>query len=72
MEGTNSPKCMKIEHSHTFAYIFHSSSNYVSQYRQRLMDSQVIVDAGYGKVTFSLPFMREFLLELAELYEIDD
>lgn len=48
------------------------SSNYVSQYRQRLMDSQVIVDAGYGKVTFSLPFMREFLLELAELYEIDD
>ena len=25
MEGTNSPKCMKIEHSHTFAYIFHSS-----------------------------------------------
>ena len=24
MEGTNSPKCMKIEHSHTFAYIFHS------------------------------------------------
>ena len=47
-------------------------SNYVSQYRQRLMDGQVIVDAGYGKVTFSLPFMREFLLELAELYEIDD
>ncbi|OUP97023.1 hypothetical protein B5E95_10185 [Lactobacillus gallinarum] len=24
MESTNSPKCMKIEHSHTFAYIFHS------------------------------------------------
>ncbi len=36
------------------------------------MDSQVIVDAGCGKMTFSLPFMREFLLELAELYEIDD
>ncbi|PLT10540.1 hypothetical protein CYJ79_10025 [Lactobacillus crispatus] len=26
MESTNSPKCMKIEHSHTFAYIFHSRS----------------------------------------------
>ena len=25
MESTNSPKCMKIEHSHTFAYIFHGS-----------------------------------------------
>ncbi|WP_332370051.1 MULTISPECIES: putative holin-like toxin [Lactobacillus] len=25
MESTNSPKCMKIKHSHTFAYIFHSS-----------------------------------------------
>ena len=24
MESMNSPKCMKIEHSHTFAYIFHS------------------------------------------------
>ncbi|QGY95602.1 hypothetical protein E6A57_09335 [Lactobacillus crispatus] len=28
MESTNSPKCMKIEHSHTFAYIFHSSCKY--------------------------------------------
>src|SRR5699024_12662957 len=25
MESTNSPKCMKIKHSHTFAYIFHGS-----------------------------------------------
>ena len=39
------------------------SPNYVSQYRQRLIDSQVIVDAGYGKVAFSLPFMKDFLLE---------
>lgn len=48
------------------------SSNYISQYRQRLMDSQVIVDAGYGKVTFSLPFMKDFLLEAAELYGIEE
>lgn len=48
------------------------SPNYVSQYRQRLIDSQVIVDAGYGKVAFSLPFMKDFLLEAEELYEIDD
>lgn len=48
------------------------SSNYISQYRQRLMDSQVIIDAGYGKVAFSLPFMKDFLLEAEELYEIDD
>lgn len=48
------------------------SSNYISQYRQRLMDSQVIIDAGYGKVAFSLPFMKDFLLEAEELYEIDN
>lgn len=48
------------------------SSNYISQYRQRLIDSQVIVDAGYGKVAFSLPFMKDFLIETEELYEIDD
>ena len=48
------------------------NSNYISQYRQRLMDSQVIIDAGYGKVAFSLPFMKDFLLEAEELYEIDN
>lgn len=48
------------------------SPNYISQYRQRLIDSQVIVEAGYGKVAFSLPFMKEFLLQAAELYGIDE
>lgn len=47
------------------------SPNYISQYRQRLIDSQVIVEAGYGRVAFSLPFMREFLLQAAELYGMD-
>ena len=42
------------------------SSNYASQYRQRLIDSQVIIEAGYGKVSFSLPFMKEFLLKDAD------
>ena len=48
------------------------SSNYVSQYRQRLIDSQVIIEAGYGKVSFSLPFMKEFLLKAAEFYNIGE
>lgn len=48
------------------------SSNYVSQYRQRLIDSQVIIEAGYGKVSFSLTFMREFLLKAAEFYNFGE
>lgn len=48
------------------------SSNYVSQYRQRLIDSQVIIEARYGKVSFSLPFMKEFLLKTAEFYNIGE
>ena len=48
------------------------SSNYASQYRQRLIDSQVIIEAGYGKVSFSLPFMKEFLLKDAESYNIGE
>ena len=47
------------------------STNYISQYRKRLIDSQVIVEAGYGKVAFSLPFMGEFILQMAELYGMD-
>lgn len=47
------------------------NTNYISQYRKRLIDSQVIVEAGYGKVAFSLPFMGEFILQMAELYGMD-
>lgn len=46
----------------------HKSPGYISQYRQRLIDSQVIVEAGYGKVAFSLPFMKEFIIQDAELF----
>lgn len=48
------------------------SSNYASQYRQRLIDSQVIIEAGYGKVLFSLPSMKEFLLKAAQFYNIGE
>ena len=47
------------------------NTNYISQYRKRLIDSQVIVEAGYGKVAFSLLFMGEFILQMAELYGMD-
>ena len=39
---------------------------------KQTLSGEVIVDAGYGKVAFSLPFMKDFLLEAEELYEIDD
>lgn len=44
------------------------NSGYISAYRRRLLDSQVIVEAGYGKVAFSLPYMKDFILEEKQLY----
>ena len=38
-------------------------SGYIGMYRRRLIDSQVIRAAGYGKVKFALPLFREFVLD---------
>lgn len=33
-----------------------------SSYRRRLMDAALVESAGYGKVSFAIPYMREYLL----------
>ncbi|WP_083372787.1 hypothetical protein [Paraoerskovia marina] len=40
-------------------------SNYVTVYRNRLIEAGVIEPAGYGLVTFSLPSMRDHLRQHA-------
>ena len=39
------------------------TDSYASVYRRRLLDAQMIEPAGYGRVTFALPYMREFIRE---------
>lgn len=34
---------------------------YASTYRLRLLDARIIVTAGYGRVDFALPYMRDYL-----------
>ena len=46
------------------------SSGYISMYRRRLLDAQVIEVSGYGKVTFTLPYFGEFINEM-EKFEMD-
>ena len=36
-------------------------SNYIANYRQRLLDSQLIRVAGYGYVSFTLPLFKDFV-----------
>ncbi|EEU30255.1 hypothetical protein HMPREF0501_00633 [Limosilactobacillus coleohominis 101-4-CHN] len=38
-------------------------SGYIGIYRRRLIDSQVIRPAGYGKVKFALPLFKEFVVD---------
>ena len=37
------------------------SANYASQYRLRLIAAEVVEPAGYGRVTFALPYLRDHL-----------
>ena len=39
----------------------HKPANYLSNYRQRLLASQIIRSAGYGYVAFTLPQFKEFV-----------
>ncbi|KFI97315.1 hypothetical protein [Bifidobacterium stellenboschense] len=41
------------------------SVKYAGRYRMRLLEVQVIVDKGYGKVDFAIPYLREYLREHA-------
>ena len=38
----------------------------VSSYRSRLIDEGLVTKAGYGKVAFAIPYMREYLREYVE------
>lgn len=40
-------------------------TNYVGQYRLRLIAQELIRPAGYGRVDFALPYLREYLLDHA-------
>jgi len=39
------------------------NSSYASRYRQRLITAGIIYSSSYGKLAFSPPYMREYLLE---------
>jgi len=38
-------------------------SNYAGQYRLRLLAAELIESAGHGKVTFAMPYLRDYLRE---------
>lgn len=42
--------------------------NYLSNYRRRLLDDQVIMTKERGKLNFTLPFFKDFILEYGDLY----
>lgn len=42
--------------------------NYLSNYRRRLLDDQVIISKERGRVNFTLPFFKDFVLEYGDLY----
>lgn len=41
------------------------SRQYTNAYRRRLLDAQIIEQAGHGLVDFALPYMRDYLREHA-------
>lgn len=45
------------------------SHNYVSIYRRRLLDAQIIISPQRGAVAFTLPFFKDFIVENGSLYE---
>jgi hypothetical protein len=40
-------------------------SNYAGQYQLRLIALELIAPAGYGRVQFALPYLRDYLREHA-------
>lgn len=55
-----SPKhCVSIKEIHER---LNRPSNFVANYRRRLLDDQVIKSTNYGEVAFTLPFFKEYVL----------
>jgi hypothetical protein len=46
-------------------------ANYASQYRARLIEAGVIESAGHGRVTFTVPYLRDYLREHAATMGLD-
>ena len=44
---------------------FHRSDSYVSNYRRRLLDAEMIINTRRGEVDFALPYLRDYLREHA-------
>lgn len=42
--------------------------NYVSIYRRRLIDDQIIISSKWGFVSFTLPYFKDFVQEFGEMY----
>ncbi|WP_239460780.1 hypothetical protein [Lactobacillus gallinarum] len=38
-------------------------SNFVANYRRRLLDDQIIKSTNYGEVAFTLPYFKEYVLQ---------
>lgn len=47
----------------------HKEKNYISMYRKRLIDTQLIISPQRGILKFSLPFFRDFVIENQLLFE---
>lgn len=44
------------------------SKNYISIYRRRLLDDQIIISKEWGKVSFTLPYFKDFVQEFGDIY----
>lgn len=38
-------------------------SNFIANYRRRLLDDEIIKATNYGEVAFTLPFFKEYILQ---------
>ena len=43
--------------------VLHKTPGYIGVYRRRLIDSQIVAPAGFGRIKFALPLFKEFLLQ---------
>lgn len=41
------------------------TASYISNYRKRLLEAEMILDTGRGKIDFALPYLRDYLREHA-------
>lgn len=48
----------------------HRPSNYVANYRRRLLDDQVIEVTDYGEVAFTLPYFKEYILKRKQFEQL--